>query len=78
VQIAHPSDVVVYRGSDAIYGGLFDSLQTLGLKIGAIAWRALPVVAGSLVRSMPLGRTYERRATHLGTAAAQGDSPWLA
>jgi AAA family ATP:ADP antiporter len=30
-------DVVVYRGSDALYGWVFDSLQALGLKLGAIA-----------------------------------------
>ena len=28
-------DVVVYRGSDALYGWVFDSLQALGLKLGA-------------------------------------------
>ena len=30
-------DVVIYRGSDALYGWVFDSLQALGLKLGAIA-----------------------------------------
>ena len=27
-------DVVIYRGSDALYGWVFGSLQALGLKIG--------------------------------------------
>jgi len=61
-------DVVVYRGSDALYGWVFDTLQALGLKLGAIALCALPVVAGWLVLSIALGRTQERRA-----AAAQED-----
>jgi AAA family ATP:ADP antiporter len=30
-------DVVIYRGSDALYGWVFDTLQTLGLKLGSIA-----------------------------------------
>lgn len=65
-------DVVIYRGSDALYGWVFDSLQALGLKLGAIALCALPVVVGWLVLSMALGRTQQRRAVRLG-AAAQGD-----
>ena len=55
-------DVVIYRGSDALYGWVFDALQGLGLKLGAIALCALPVVAGWLVLSTVLGRTQERRA----------------
>ena len=61
-------DVVVYRGSDALYGWVFDTLQALGLKLGAIALCALPVVAGWLVLSIALGQTQERRA-----AVAQED-----
>jgi ATP:ADP antiporter, AAA family len=56
-------DVVVYRGSDALYGWVYDSLQALGLKLGAIALCALPVAAGWLVLSTALGRTQERLAT---------------
>jgi AAA family ATP:ADP antiporter len=56
-------DVVVYRGSDALYGWAYDSLQALGLKLGAIALCALPVAAGWLVLSTALGRTQERLAT---------------
>jgi AAA family ATP:ADP antiporter len=55
-------DVVIYRGSDALYGWLYDSLRVLGLKLGAIALCALPVAAGWLVLSLALGRTQERRA----------------
>jgi AAA family ATP:ADP antiporter len=65
-------DVVIYRGSDALYGWMFDSLQALGLKLAAIALCALPVAAGWLFLSAALGRTHERRAARLG-APAQGD-----
>ena len=65
-------DVVIYRGSDALYGWVFDSLQALGLKLGAIALCALPVMAGWLVLSAALGRTQERRAERLAAATAQG------
>jgi len=65
-------DVVVYRGSDALYGWMFDSLQALGLKLGAIALCALPVTAIWLALSISLGRTQERRVGHMGTMAAQG------
>jgi AAA family ATP:ADP antiporter len=65
-------DVVIYRGSDALYGWMFDSLQALGLKLGAIALCALPVAAGWLVLSAALGRAQERRAARLGTQV-QGD-----
>jgi ATP:ADP antiporter, AAA family len=58
-------DVVIYRGSDALYGWVFDSLQAVGLKLGAIALCALPVAAGWLVLSMALGRTQARRAERL-------------
>ncbi len=65
-------DVVIYRGSDALYGWVFDLLQAMGLKLGAIALCALPVAAGWLVLSAVLGRAQERRATHIA-AAMQGD-----
>ena len=68
-------DVVVYRGSDALYGWVFDSLQVLGLKLGAIALVALPVAAGWLVLSALLGRVAgeSRRAPGIGDAV-QGDA----
>jgi len=60
-------DVVIYRGSDALYGWVFDSLQVLGLKLGAIALVALPVAAGWLVLSAVLGRAQEHRAVLIDT-----------
>jgi ATP:ADP antiporter, AAA family len=62
-------DVVIYRGSDALYGWVFDGLQTLGLKLGAIALCALPVAAGWLVLSIALGRAQQRGAARLGMPA---------
>ena len=64
-------DVVIYRGSDAASSWLFDSLQALGLKLGAIALCALPVAAGWLWLSLVVGRMHERRAAKLG--APPGD-----
>ena len=66
-------DVVIYRGSDALYGWVFHSFQALGLKLGAIAFVALPVAAVWLVLSAALGRTQERRAAALGLDAVPGD-----
>ena len=65
-------DVVIYRGSDALYGWVYDTAQAIGLKLGAIALCALPVVAGWFVLSAALGRTQERRAARL-VAHVQGD-----
>jgi AAA family ATP:ADP antiporter len=56
-------DVVVYRGSDALSGWIFDTLQGLGLKLGAIALCSLPVVAGWAVLSLALGREQEKRSS---------------
>ncbi len=55
-------DVVVYRGSDALYSWVFDSLQALGLKLGGIALVAAPVGAVWVALSAALGRAQERRA----------------
>jgi len=66
-------DVVIYRGSDALYGWMYDSLQALGLKLGAIAVCALPVAAGWVVLSTALGRTQERLATKTDD---QGAAEW--
>ena len=63
-------DVVVYRGSDALYGWVFDGLQALGLKLGAIALASVPVAAGWLVLSMVLGRVQEHRAAQIDAEAA--------
>lgn len=74
-------DVVVYRGSDALYGWVYDALHAAGLKIGAIALCALPVAVAWLVLSGALGRTHERRASQSeGGAPApgstQGEPSW--
>ena len=70
-------DVVIYRGSDALYGWVFDSLQGLGLKLGAIALCMVPVAAGWLVLSTALGRAQEQRANRTmvidDAAAVQGE-----
>ena len=71
-------DVVVYRGSDALYGWVFDSLQALGLKLGAIAyvhcrWWRLAFL------SAVLGRTQERRAAASAARRREtDDAPSLA
>jgi ATP:ADP antiporter, AAA family len=62
-------DVVVYRGSDALSGWIFDTMQALGLKLGAIALCSLPVVVGWFVLSMGLGRAQERRSARTATHA---------
>ncbi len=61
-------DVVIYRGSDALYAWVYESLQFLGLKLGAIALVAWPVVAGWFVLSLVLGRAQERRAAPMHEA----------
>jgi ATP:ADP antiporter, AAA family len=48
-------DVVSYRGSDALYGWVFDSLQVIGLKLGSIALVSAPVAAVWLILSGALG-----------------------
>lgn len=62
-------DVVAYRGSDAVSGWVFDGLQALGLKLGAIALCALPVMAGWAALSVALGRTQEDRAGQVDAEA---------
>jgi AAA family ATP:ADP antiporter len=52
-----------------LYGWVFDSLQHLGLKLGAIALCAWPLAAGWLILSAALGRMQERRAALPGAGA---------
>jgi ATP:ADP antiporter, AAA family len=70
-------DVVIYRGSDALYGWVFDSLQVLGFKLGAIALCMIPIAAGWLILSEALGRSQERQARDIeamdATPAVQGE-----
>ena len=68
-------DVVIYRGSDALYGWVFDSLQILGLKLGTIALVAAPVSAVWLILSAGLGRAQERRARLVEAAAKPESKP---
>ena len=65
-------DVVVFRGSDALYGWLFDSLQVFGLKLAAIAACAVPAALGWLVLSVALGRTQEHRAADIAGNPIRG------
>ncbi|MDM0049363.1 NTP/NDP exchange transporter [Variovorax sp. J22R115] len=66
-------DVVVYRGSDALYGWVYDVLHAAGLKIGAIALCAVPVVLAWLILSATLGRMQERRAALDDAPTVQGE-----
>jgi len=66
-------DVVIYRGSDAAYGWVFDSMQALGLKLGGIALVSIPVVAGWLVLSVALGRAQQRRAALIEMETSKGE-----
>jgi AAA family ATP:ADP antiporter len=66
-------DVVVYRGSDALFGWLFESLQAIGMKLGAVALCALPVAAAWLALSSALGRMHERRAVRSAAAGVDAD-----
>ncbi|MBV8753953.1 MAG: MFS transporter [Hyphomicrobiales bacterium] len=63
-------DTVVYRGSDALYAWVYESLHAVGLKLGVIALVAWPVVVVWLVLSIVLGRTQERRAAEPAPAKA--------
>lgn len=58
-------DVVVFRGSDALYGWVYDALLAAGLKLAAISACAIPVVLGWTLLSTALGRRQERRAAQV-------------
>jgi AAA family ATP:ADP antiporter len=64
-------DVVIYRGSDALYSWVFDVFQILGLKLGSIALIAAPVSAVWLILSAALGRAQERRASRRRTGVVR-------
>ena len=55
-------DVVIYRGSDALYGWVFDSLQALGLKLGAHCVGRVASRGWLAHLSVALGRVQEYRA----------------
>ena len=66
-------DVVIYRGSDALSGWVFDSMQALGLKLGAIALCRTPDHNGlaAVVGGPRAGTGTARR--DLLAAVAQGE-----
>ena len=62
-------DVVVFRGSDALYGSAFSALRAIGLGLAAISAVAIPVVLGWVGLALALGHGEARRAA----ASAQED-----
>jgi hypothetical protein len=80
-------DVVINRGSDALYCWVFDSLQALGLKLGAIGLDPENVERRRVVHGADcgrpahlvggLGRSQEEQARHVeeidATPAVQGE-----
>jgi AAA family ATP:ADP antiporter len=55
-------DLVVYRGSDALWSWLFLAVKNAGLSLAQIAATAVPMAIVWLAISVALGRTLERRA----------------
>jgi AAA family ATP:ADP antiporter len=55
-------DGVVFRGSDAVAGWLFESLRAMGLALHSISLAAVPLATLWLVLALALGRSHERRA----------------
>jgi len=69
-------DVVIYRGSDALYGWVFNSLQALGLKLGLIALVSAPVAVLWLMLSGALGRAQEHRSRPGEAGATHWRTGW--
>jgi ATP:ADP antiporter, AAA family len=65
-------DLVVYRGSDALYSWLFVSLKSLRLPLGKIAALAVPLCLVWLGTAIALGRVHERRSSPRYSLAAEG------
>ena len=55
-------DGVVFRGSDAVAGWLFESLRALGLALHSISLVAVPLAVLWFGLALALGRSHERRA----------------
>jgi AAA family ATP:ADP antiporter len=55
-------DVVVFRGSDAFYGWVYQLLRGLGLGVAALSAVAIPVAVCWAGLGLMLGRAHERRA----------------
>jgi ATP:ADP antiporter, AAA family len=66
-------DLVVYRGSDALYSWLFVSLKTLGWSLGTIASLAVLISLLWLAVAIALGRTHDRRSSLQYSPALEGD-----
>ena len=67
-------DNVVFRGTDAVSGWLFNALRGLGLDAGAVSLLTVPVAAGWFVLALALGRLHEKRTI---TVNAPGTNPFL-
>jgi ATP:ADP antiporter, AAA family len=59
-------DVVVFRGSDALYGWVFGLFRDAGLALAAISGIAIPVVLGWAGLAWALGHSEARRAAASG------------
>ena len=55
-------DIVVFRGSDAAGGWLFEALRAIGMELRAISLAAVPLAAAWWALALALGRAQERRA----------------
>ncbi len=71
-------DVVIYRGSDALYGWVFNILQALGLTLGLIALVSAPVAVLWLILSGALGRAQEHLSRRADVGTAHGDKDAVA
>jgi ATP:ADP antiporter, AAA family len=65
-------DVVVYRGSDALWGAVFGGVQAVGLPVAATAAAIMPVMLVWVALSIVVGRTQERRAARLAAPGQAG------
>lgn len=63
-------DNVVFRGSDAVSGWLFNALRGLNLEAGAISLLTVPVCAAWLLLALALGRLHEKRTVVVNAPAA--------
>jgi AAA family ATP:ADP antiporter len=60
-------DNVVFRGSDAVNGWLFNALRGAGLDAANISLLTVPVCAAWLVLALALGRMHEKRTAGVAT-----------
>jgi len=65
-------DLVVYRGSDALYSWLFLSLKGLGLSLGTVAALAVPVSLVWLAVAIGLGRVHNLRSVQQYPVVVEG------